>query len=38
VKTKDWRSRPGSNPPVFVSDIAVEGLNEVLALAEGASA
>ncbi len=38
VQIKDWRSRPGSNPPVFVSDIEVEGLNEVLALADRASA
>jgi hypothetical protein len=32
------RSRPGSNPPVFAGGIAVEGPDELLALAEASSA
>jgi len=35
VEGKDWRSRPGLNPPVFASDIAVEGLDELLWLSVG---
>jgi hypothetical protein len=33
VIDKDWRSRPGSSPPVFVSDVAVEGLDKLLRIA-----
>lgn len=34
VKVQSWRSRPKSNPPVFVSGIAVESLDESLQLLE----
>ena len=29
---KDWRSRPGLNPPVFAGGIALEGLGDALQL------
>jgi hypothetical protein len=32
LSTRHLRSRPESNPPVFVSGIAVEGLEELLIL------
>ena len=34
IEGKDWRSRPGLNPPVFASSILVEGVEEVLVLPE----
>ena len=34
---KDWRSRPGLNPSVFVAGIAVEGTEDLIGLIAASS-